>query len=218
MKVVLLGATGKVGAPIRDELLGRGHEVVAVVRNVDRLPQGVAGLEPRQGDVFDGDFLAEVLAGADVVLVSVAMRDDAQRGVGGRSPVDLVRIASDAALAAGVRFFTMGGAGSLEVAPGRLFVDTPEFPDVAKPESEGFRDALIYLREEAPAELDWTMASPPAIIDPEGEKTGAYRTGRDALIRNGRGQSRISAADLAVAVVDELEEPLHRRMRFAIGE
>lgn len=217
MKVVLFGASGKVGAPILQELSDRGHEVLAVARNADRVPAGLPGVEVRSGDAFSAAFVREVLSGAAAVIVSVAMRDDDQRGRDDRTPVQLIRTVSNIAEQVGIRFLTMGGAGSLEVAPGVQLVDTPAFPEVAKPESEGFRDALIHLRTQAPDTLDWVMLSPPVQIEPESPRTGVYRTSADSLVTDDEGKSRISAADLAVAMVDELEHPAHLRARFAVG-
>lgn len=220
MRVVLLGASGKVGRPILDELLQRGHHVTAVARNAARLPAERPGLTVTIGDIFNVTFrkhLRDLVDAAETLLCSVAMRDEAQRERADRSPVELVRIAADTAASAGARLFTMGGAGSLEVAPGVQLVDTPEFPEVAKAESLGFRDALVYLRKSAPEGLDWTMLSPPVSIEPGEPRTGRYRVGTDALVTDGQGRSRISAADLAVAVVDELERPQHLGTRFTVG-
>jgi len=244
MNVVLLGATGKVGGPVLAELLDRGHRVTAVARDLSRLPaetaatavlaEHAAGAEPaagaetaeaaagaegaalrrRAGDVFDPAFLAEVLTGADTVVCAVALRDPAQRQ---RTPVRLVRGVADAGAGAGVRLLAIGGAGSLQTGTGVDLVDTPGFPEVAKPESLGFRAALHELLERAPAGLDWTMLSPPASIEVGGPRTGRYRTGDDTLLVDESGASRISAADLAVALVDELENSKHPGRRFTVG-
>lgn len=211
MNVVLLGATGKVGGPILVELLERGHRVTAVVRDGSRLPAESAALAHRLGDVFNPVVLDGVLPGADAVICSVALRDAAQRE---RSPEVLLRTVSAAAARARVRLLTMGGAGSLRTAAGVDLVDTPGFPEVAKPESLGFRAALHELLEHAPAGLDWTMLSPPASIEVAAPRTGRYRTADDALLTDENGASRISAADLAAALVDELENPKHPRARF----
>jgi hypothetical protein len=214
MKIVLLGATGKVGAPVRDELLHRGHQVTAVVRDASRLPAETDLLRHHPGDVFKSELLASVLPGTDVVVCSVALRDPAQ---GGRTPVELLSGVAQAAADAGVRLVTLGGAGSLNVASGVDLVDTPEFPEVAKPESLGFREALHWLRDSAPDGLTWTMVSPPVSIEPDQPRTGSYRVLIDDLVVDADGRSRISAADLAVAVADEVEQPRHPGARFAVG-
>jgi hypothetical protein len=214
MNIVLLGATGKVGAPVRDELLHRGHRVTAVVRDASRLPAETESLRHHPGDVFKPELLASVLPGVDVVVCSVALRDPAQ---GERTPVELLSGVAQAAADAGVRLVTLGGAGSLKVAPGVDLVDTPEFPEVAKPESLGFREALHWLRDSAPDGLTWTMVSPPVSIEPDQPRTGSYRVLIDDLVVDADGRSRISAADLAVAVADEVEQPRHPGARFAVG-
>jgi uncharacterized protein len=214
MRVLLLGATGKVGAPIRDELLDRGHQVTAVVRDGSRLPIADTSLQHRIGDVFDGAFLDEAARDAQVVLCSVALRDDAQRD---RTPVALIRHAAHAASGAGARLLAIGGAGSLRTGTGIDLVDTPNFPDVAKRESLGFRAALHELIDQAPEDLVWTVVSPPMSIEFDGPRTASYRTADDDLIVDEAGASRISAADLAVAVVDEVEKSGYPRRRFTVG-
>jgi uncharacterized protein len=214
MDVLLLGATGKVGAPIRDELRERGHEVTAVVRDGSRLPTADGSLHHRIGDVFDSAFLDEVAQGAQVVLCSVALRDAAQHD---RTPLTLMRRAARAAGGAGARLLAIGGAGSLRTAAGVDLVDTPNFPEAAKRESLGFREALHDLIDKAPTELVWTVVSPPVSIEFDGPRTASYRTADDDLVVDEAGTSRISAADLAVAVVNELENPKHPRRRFTVG-
>lgn len=214
MRVLLLGATGKVGAPVRDELVARGHDVTAAVRDATRLPAATAALHHLPGDVFDPAFLAAAAADVDVVVCAVALRDPAQRD---RTPAALVRGVAEAAATAGARLVALGGAGSLRTTAGVDLVDTPGFPEVARPESLGFREALHGLRDAAPAGLHWTVVSPPVSIDVQGPRTGTYRTADDTLLVDAGGASRISAADLAVAVVDEVETAAHPRRRFAVG-
>lgn len=214
MRVVMLGATGKVGAPILRELLDRRHHVTAVVRDPTRLPAEGPSLYHRVGDVFDAAFLADAVRDADVVVCSVALRDAAQHD---RTPVALMRAVGRAAADAGARLVAMGGAGSLRTAAGVDLVDSPGFPEVAKPESLGFRAALHDLMDSAPAELAWTVVSPPPAIEVDSPRTGVYRTADDELLVGADGASRISAADLAAAVVDEVEDPKHPRRRFAVG-
>jgi putative NADH-flavin reductase len=214
MRVLLIGATGKVGAPVLRELLDRGHDVTAVVRDATRLPAETPSLRHRSGDVFDADFLTQAAEGTEVIVCSVALRDPAQRE---RTPTDLMRGAGQAAVTVGARLVALGGAGSLRTPSGADLVDTPGFPEVAKPESLGFRAALHDLVASAPAELLWTVVSPAASIEPDGARTGSYRTSDDELLLDAQGASRISAADLAAAVVDEVENAKHARRRFAVA-
>lgn len=120
-----------------------------------------------------------------------------------------------AAKAAGVpRLLVVGGAGSLNVAPGKQLIDTPEFPENWKGTAEGARQALALLREES--ELNWTMLSPSALIEP-GRRTGKFRIGDDDLLIGENGASRISVEDFAFAMIDEIERPAHPRRRFTVG-
>ena len=112
------------------------------------------------------------------------------------------------------RLLVVGGAGSLEVAPGKLLMDTPEFPAAWKSLAKSAADALaVYRREKV---LEWTYLSPAGFIEP-GDRTGKYRTGDDTLVTDGQGKSFISMEDYAVAVVDELEKPRHVRKRFTVA-
>jgi putative NADH-flavin reductase len=115
---------------------------------------------------------------------------------------------------AGVRRFLMvGGAGSLEVAPGLQLVDAPDFPAAWKGIALAHRDALNVLKG---SDLDWTSLSPAALIEP-GVRTGKFRLGTDQLVMDDKGESKISAEDFAVAAVDELEKNAHVRQRFTLG-
>lgn len=201
-KLALIGASGNVGSKILAEALSRGHEVTGIVRNPEKLPQHPK-LTTKRGDVFDADGLAKLLAGHDAVISSVHYTAS--------DPALLLR----AVKASGVkRYLVVGGAGSLEVAPGVQLVDTPEFPALYKEEASKGRDYLNLLRGETA--LDWTFLSPSAVIAP-GERTGIFRLGGDQLLVGADGQSRISQEDYAIALIDELEKPAHIRQRFTVG-
>ncbi|MBX3587308.1 MAG: NAD(P)-dependent oxidoreductase [Ramlibacter sp.] len=211
MNIALIGASGFIGSALRTEALARGHQVTAIVTNPGKLAP-VAGLTVVKADVNDTAALAAQLKGADAVLS--AFSGHAQANTfdyylnGFKSIVAAVK-------AAGVpRLLVVGGAGSLEVAPGLQLLDTPQFPEAYKPTAEGARQALALLREEAA--LNWTMLSPSAIIAP-GERTGQFRLGTDQLLANAQGDSRISVEDYAVAMINELEKPAHARQRFTVG-
>jgi uncharacterized protein len=166
------------------------------------------------GDAFDQGQVTAAARGCDVIVSSVAMRDAAQAS---RDPVMLTRVLAAVAAGQDIRWISLGGAGSLEVAPGVQFVDTAEFPEVARGESAAFRNALQELCEKAPAGLRWTVVSPPVLIDVHGPRTGSYRIGTDTVLRRADGSSQISAADLAVAVADEIERVGHVRARFTVA-
>lgn len=202
MKLALIGATGNVGAKILNEALSRGHQVTGIVRNTSKLEQR-AGVTPCQADLADEKKLADAVRGHDAVIVSVRYQDND------------VRHALNAARAAGVkRVIFVGGAASLEVAPGLMLVDTPNFPEAIKVEAAPAARALQQIREVQ--DLDWTFLSPSIMLVP-GERTGKFRLGGDQLLKDEKGDSRISQEDLAVALIDELEKPQHIRKRFTVG-
>jgi len=211
MRIALIGATGFIGSAILKEALSRGHQVTALVAHPDKLAPA-ANLTPAGVDVLDQAQLAARLKGADAVIS--AFSGHAQSDVYGyylRGMRSIIVAAKEAAVP---RLLVVGGAGSLEVAPGLQLLDTPGFPAMYKPTAEGAREALRLLREEK--SLNWTMLSPSAVIAP-GERTGKFRLGGDSLLADEKGESRISVEDYAVAMVDELEKPAHVRQRFTVG-
>jgi len=211
MKVALIGASGYIGSGLREELLARGHQVTALVGHPEKLP-AQPGLTAVAVDVQDASALAGLLTGHDVVLS--AFSGHAQADVYGYYVGGIRNIIAATRKAGVPRLLVVGGAGSLEVAPGVQLVDTPEFPAQWKGTAEGAREALKLLKEEKA--LDWTMLSPAAEIFP-GERTGSFRLGGDSLLTDTEGKSRISVADYAIAFVDELERPAHGGRRFSVA-
>jgi putative NADH-flavin reductase len=214
MKIVLFGATGHVGQRITAEALHRGHEVVGVVRDPSRAQSPDPRVALVQGDATDAGSVASAVRGADAVVGSVSPRP----GTTGNAPslVDVARGLIGGLRQAGVtRLAAVGGAGSLEVAPGVALLDTPGFPEAYKPEAEEGRASLDVYRTEAQG-LDWTFISPAIVIQP-GERTGRYRTTDDALLTDESGNSVISYEDYAVALLDELENPRHVGRRFGVA-
>jgi putative NADH-flavin reductase len=215
MKILLFGATGNVGRCVVEEALKRGHQITGVVRD----PQAVERPDPRvtlrRGDATDRRSVAELAASADAVVSAISPRANAQ----GLAAPTLVAAAR--ALIAGLRdagtkrVIAVGGAGSLEVAPGKALVDQPGFPDAYKAESLDGRDSLEVYRKEA-AGLDWTFISPAVEIAP-GERKGRYRTTDNAVLADANGKSFITFEDLAVAILDELERPQHVGRRFGVA-
>ena len=108
----------------------------------------------------------------------------------------------------------VGGAGSLEVSPGVQLVETMTVPELIKKGILGLREVLYILRKEK--QLDWTFLSPAATIAP-GERTGRFRVGKDQLLKDKNGDSKISIQDYAVAMLDELEKPKHKQERFTVA-
>ena len=212
MKIALIGATGFIGSGILREALDRGHQVTAIVRRIERLPQH-GNLVAQRGDVTKEAETATLVAGHDAVISGYSpgrdVADVYQEHISGyRAIINGVK-------QAGVkRLLVVGGAGSLEVAPGVQLVDTPEFPEQWKPGALSTREVLYLLRDEP--ELEWTFLSPSAMIAP-GERTGRFRLGTDQLLTDAEGESRISVEDYAAAMVDELEKPQYIRRRFTVG-
>ena len=218
MQVALIGATGFVGAAVLKELLQRGHNVVALVRDPAKLA-AQPHLKVVQADVLDATQVQNAVAGSDAVLsaynagwTNPHIYDDFMRG--SRAIVQGVK-------AAGVkRYLVVGGAGSLYVN-GQQLVDAPDFPAAIKPGASAARDMYTELQKENT--LDWTLLSPAvgfhggSAAQSKG-RTGQYRTGQDAPLMQADGQTGdISVQDLAVALVDALEQHNHSQSRFTVA-
>lgn len=207
MKVVLYGASGMIGSRILTELLSRGHQVTAVVRNPAKI--AAPGVRVLKGDVTEAASVAQTARGADAVISAYAPPK-------GDEPVFSAAMYAllDGLAEAGVRrLIVVGGAGTLEVAPGVQLVDAPGFPEAYRDIAMAHRDALPILKE---SELDWTYLSPAGMIAP-GERTGKFRLGTTSLLTDEKGESRISAEDYSLALVDELEDPKHIRRQFTVA-
>ncbi len=202
MKVAVIGIRGRVGSRLATELLLRGHSVTGIGRSpvkIDPRP----GVTLKQGDATQSLMLAPLVAGHDAVLSASRFQTSDANAL-----ITAVR-------KAGVkRLLVVGGAGSLEVAPGKALVDTPDFPEAYKVEARAGVKFLDTLRNEK--ELDWTYLSPSAELSP-GERTGKFRIGGDQLLVDSNGKSWISMEDFAIAMVDEVEHPKHSRRRFTVG-
>lgn len=201
MKIAVLGATGMAGSRIVAEALRRGHQVTGVARHMQDAPPQ-AGLVTHEADIHSAGF-GGALRGHDLIVSAVHFTSlQAERLIGVAKEAGIPRIA------------VVGGAGSLEVAPGVQLVDTPEFPAIYKAEALAGREFLNRLKSEGA--LEWTFLSPSAFFEP-GERTGVFRLGGDALLADGEGQSRISAEDYAIALLDEIETPRNSGRRFTVG-
>jgi putative NADH-flavin reductase len=212
MKIALIGGTGFVGSAVLKELLERGHEVTALARNTAKYTN-----QPRlsvvQADVLDAQQVASALAGSEAVV-------DAYNPGWSNPDIHNEFLAGTRAILAGIkkaglkRVLVVGGAGSLYIAPGLQLVDTPEFPAAYKQGALAARQALNELREEQT--LEWSFLSPPVFLAP-GERSGKYRFGKDDVLMDGNQPAGISVADLAVAIVDEIEEGRYIRQRFTVA-
>lgn len=213
MKVALIGATGFVGTPLLAELLSRGHQVTVLARNPAKLA-AQPGLTVLAADALDATQVAKAVAGVDAVISAY--------NPGWTEPqIHDLFLQGTAAIIEGTkragikRFLMVGGAGSLFVAPGVQLVDTPPFPAEYKQGALAAREALNRLQLEN--SLDWTFLSPPILLAP-GARTGQYRSGLDNLLPGvGETPAGISVADLAVAIVDEIEAPRHIQQRFTVA-
>ncbi|MEP6875532.1 MAG: NAD(P)-dependent oxidoreductase [Burkholderiales bacterium] len=201
-KIAIIGATGRAGGQLLEEALRRGHDVTAIARHASALPAR-RGLTTQDVDMLDATALQRALVGHDAVFSAARFA-----GIPASPVIDAVKQAG------GKRLLVVGGAASLFVAPGQRLFDAPSFPAAYKTEAAAGAAYLEALRQEA--SLDWTFLSPSALFDGS-ERTGTFRLGKDDLLIDAEGKSRISFPDFAIAFVDELERPAHSRQRFTVG-
>lgn len=213
MKIAIIGATGFVGSVVLNEALNRDHQVTAIARNIDKIIIKDDKLKAVSVDADDSAKLAKVLAGHDAVVSAY--------NAGWTNPNlynDFIKgseAIQQAVKLSGVRrLLVVGGAGSLEVAPGVQMVDTPQFPAEWKSGATAARDYLNTLKKETA--LDWTFISPAANLHP-GKRTGDFRIGTDNPVVDENGKNEISVEDMAVAIIDELENNRFIKRRFTLG-
>ncbi|RUT69047.1 NAD-dependent epimerase/dehydratase family protein [Flavobacterium cupreum] len=209
MKIAIIGATGFVGSAILNELASRNQDITAIART----PKETSNVNWAATDIFNVDALAETLKGHDVIIsaynpgwTNPNIYDDFIAGS---------KAIQEAVKKSGVkRFITIGGAGSLFVAPGLQAVDTPDFPKEYYAGATAARDYLNILKEEK--DLDWAFFSP-AFEMHQGittGRTGKYRLGLDNPVFNDEQRSILSVEDLAVVIADEAENARHHQVRF----
>jgi putative NADH-flavin reductase len=210
-RIVVLGGTGYAGRHIVAESVHRGHDVISVSRSTPKSP--VDGARIVQGSVLDLDALGDVFDGADAVVSALSPRGDMENAVLG-----VLESVTEKLRGTGARLGVIGGAGGSLVAPGGPRLIDQDFPEEYKHEAQVGVDSLALLAR-TDAALDWFFIHPAEVFGPwaEGERTGRYRDGGDVLVRDEEGQSYISGADLAVAIIDEIERPKHHRERFTVG-
>ncbi|MFE6762074.1 NAD(P)-dependent oxidoreductase [Streptomyces sp. NPDC057689] len=211
-RIVVFGAGGRAGRRAVAEAVERGHRVTAVVRDPAAYPGlGGPGVDVVAGDVTDAESVAAAAAGHDAAIGAAARMD--------MSSAEFFTGAAHALLAglerAGVTRLVLVGIGTtLEAAPGIMLYDTPGFPADARTFSLGHAAELDVLRT-AETTVDWlVLAPPPVFLDDEADRTGRYRTGGDALLPDA---DSFSYADLAVALIDEIETPKHSRSLTAVA-
>jgi putative NADH-flavin reductase len=207
--VVLFGATGSIGRTIAAELVRRGHQVTGVSRSGT---SAGAGVTPAAGDASSAADVARLAAGAEAVISATGPRRDGSDPADGQAGV--ARALVDGLRAAGVgRLIVVGGAGSLRQDGGR-HVDNPHFPDAWKPLALGAASARDFYR--TVSDVDWLYVSPAAVIEP-GERTGTFRVGRDELLTDASGASRISTEDYAIGIADQLERPTAHHAQITLA-
>lgn len=209
MKIALIGATGFVGSSLLNELATRGHQITAIARN----PLADEKANWVKADITDVSELAKILKGHDAVISAY--------NPGWTNPniyADFIsgsKAIQQAVKDSGIkRYITIGGGGSLFVAPGVQAVDTPDFPKEYYPGATAARDYLNFIREEK--ELDWAFFSPAFEMHAgiTTGRTGKYRLGLENPVFDADNRSILSVEDLAVVIADEAENPKHHQQRF----
>jgi len=222
-RIVVYGASGRVGSRLVKEALGRGHHVTAVSRDPSRITLQDDRLTVVAGEVLDSNSVAEIVSGHDAVIVSVRGSVDKSRKpekavqrVAAEVIVDVFREIGPAA----PRLLYVGGAGSLEVKPGVTYADSIPgvmrmmMPKSLRQEIAGHVLTLEYLR--TVDDVRWTYISPAKKFGP-GERSGDYRIGGDQMLMDEKGRNAISMEDFSVAVVDEIENEKFVGERFSVA-
>ena len=212
--VLLIGATGFVGSAVLNELVERGHNVTAVVRNVEKIAKNDLVTAVKE-DVANVEAIAKLAEGKDAIISAYNpgwMNPEIATLIIENYPKIL-----EAAKQSGVeRLLIVGGAGTLFCAPGLRVVDSGAIPAEimggVRPLGDFYLNTLMNEND-----IDWVFFSPAGVFDQEGKKTGNYRLGKDDLIVDAEGNSHISVQDYADAMVNELEKPAHHKERFTIG-
>ena len=211
-RVSVLGGTGYGGSAVAREAARRGHEVVALSRT--RPEEPMPGVTYVTGSVLEPDTLRRAVADADIVFEALSPRGD-MAGKVEDVFASLIALAEEN----GTRVGVLGGASSLLIsADGPRLLDVAPVAPEARPEVELGIHKLETLLQSS-ERLDWFYVSPAAEFGAwvPSTETGQYRISDDVLLRDPDGHSEISAADLAIAVVDEIGHPTHRRRRFHVA-
>lgn len=219
MKVVLFAATGRSGRTILNELVNRGHEVTAVARNLDKLPENLPdSVKSVQDDLSSAERMAQIVGSADAVVSAYGPSSSDPRYTTDQTYTDQLldvtqRLIAGVEKAGHARLIVVGGCGSLWFSPGVTVLDSGHWPEPYVAIAKSHVKAFAALKASG---INWTYFSPPMSITP-GERTGKFRIGDDDLIKDAEGKSRVSFEDYAVALVNELEKPAHERARFTVG-
>lgn len=215
MKIAIIGSSGFVGSRLVNESIRRGHIITAISRTTENIPSD-SSVSPVSLDVRNKDALAETVKGHDAVLTAFHpgrdQKNQRENYIQGHKTIQ------EAVEKAGVdRWLVIGGAGSLYIEEGVQLVDTPQFPEDFREEASVARDYLTQLQKETG--LEWTYLSPAILMHPgiDTGRTGSYRTNTDTPVFDDNGESKISAEDLAVAMLDKFENKKYIQKRFTVG-
>jgi len=207
LNIGIIGASGKAGNLILKEAISRGHEVTAIVRDASKLKdKNVAVMEKSIFDLTSDD-----IKKFDIIVNAFGAPLGEEQ-----AHVDAGHALIEALKGTNTRAIIVGGAGSLYVDENKTVkvMDTPDFPDIFLPTAKGQGRNLQELQETS--NITWTFISPSAVFDAEGKRTGSYRSGKDNLLVNSKGESYISYSDYVIAVLDEIEHPQHINERFTV--
>jgi len=207
MKIAVVCASGRAGKLIVEEAMSRGHEVTAVVRDPDKAPQATKVIVK---DLFDLTF--DDIKDCEIIIDAFGTWTPDTLSQHSTSLKHLCDILSGKPN----RLLVVGGAGSLYVDPEHTIrlMDTKDFPDAFKPVASSMAKALDELRKRN--DVRWTYISPAADFRVDGPRTGKYTLGGEELIVNSKGESVISYADYAVAIIDEAEKGNHIGQRISV--
>ncbi len=207
MKIAVVCANGKAGKLITQEAVSRGHNVTAIVKGENKS----AAQQAVQKDLFD--LTRDDLAGFDAVIDAFGAWTPETLPQHSTSLKHLCDILSGSS----TRLLVVGGAGSLYVNKEHTacVADSPDFPESYKPLARAMAKALAELRDRN--DVKWTYISPAADFQANGERTGKYILAGEELTLNARGESIISYADYAIAMVDETEKGSHIGQRISVA-
>lgn len=209
--IVVFGAGGTAGSRIAAEAVERGHRVTAAVRRPEAVGYLPAGVRTVTGDATSARSVRELAQDADVLVVAIGGGERELWRDAARTLVDTLRELPDPP-----RVIHVGGGSTLLTPKGTRYLDEPDFPEEYRDSAHGQADALEFYRSSADG-VTWTYVSPPPLEFHPGERTGHYRTGTDHPVTDAQGRSVLTYEDLAVAIVDEIENPRFGNARFTVA-
>lgn len=213
-KIVLIGASGFVGSAILNEALNREIQVTAIVRNPEKVKIANTNLKAVKADISAGDTLSELAKGADAVI-SAYNPGWYNPDIYNQTLRNYPHIVEQVKKSGIKRLLIVGGAATLFIKPGVRVIDSGVIPGNLLPGIKGLGDFYLNILTKE-KDIDWVFFSPAGSLEP-GERTGNYRLGKDDLIVDGHGESKISVQDYAKAMLDEFKNPVHHMERFTIG-